>query len=227
MAKKPSQGRKKIAMAKIPKKNNLQVTFSKRRSGLFKKASELCTLCGVEIAIIVFSPAKKPFSFGHPDVESVLNRFLSRSSCLNPSSSQHAVESRRNANVHELNAELSQLMNQLESERKRGDVLEKKRIAGRKQCWWENPIEELGLQEMEQLKASMEELKKNVTRQTYQLMNEINSVANTASSNQYLVTNNGVRQNVDIFERKPSDIIASSSTNIPNVFSFGYGHGIF
>ncbi|KAF7127889.1 hypothetical protein RHSIM_Rhsim11G0149200 [Rhododendron simsii] len=52
MAKKPSMGRQKIKIAKIEIKNHLQVTFSKRRSGLFKKASELCTLCGVEIAIL-------------------------------------------------------------------------------------------------------------------------------------------------------------------------------
>ncbi|XP_060667191.1 agamous-like MADS-box protein AGL62 [Ziziphus jujuba] len=170
--------------------------------------------------MIVFSPAKKPFSFGHPNVQSVLNCFLSRNSnCLNPSSNHLVVESRRNANAHELNVELSQLMNQLESESKRGDALEKMRKVGRKQCWWENPIEELGLQEMEQLKASMEELKKNVTRQAYQLMNEINSVTNTDCS-EYFVMNNGVRQSVDIFERKSTVIISSSSTNIPNVFSF-------
>nr|XP_009768032.1 PREDICTED: agamous-like MADS-box protein AGL62 [Nicotiana sylvestris] len=54
------------------------ILISKRRSGLFKKASELCTLCGVEIAIIVYSPARKVFSFGHPNVESIVDRFLSR-----------------------------------------------------------------------------------------------------------------------------------------------------
>ncbi|KAH7518170.1 hypothetical protein FEM48_Zijuj09G0143300 [Ziziphus jujuba var. spinosa] len=158
------------------------------------KASELCTLCGVEIAIIVFLPAKKPFSFSHPNIQSILDRFLSRNSnCLNPSSNHLVVESCRNANAHELNVELSQLMNQLESKRKRGDVLEKMRKVGRKQCWWEKPIEELGLQEMEQLKASMEEQKKNVTREAYQLTNEINSITNSGCS-EYFVMNNGVRQ---------------------------------
>ncbi|XP_074361203.1 agamous-like MADS-box protein AGL61 [Apium graveolens] len=76
IAKKFSIGRQKIKIAKIERKNHLQVTFSKRRSGLFKKASELCTLCGVEIAIIVFSPAGKVFSFGHPNVEGIIDRFF-------------------------------------------------------------------------------------------------------------------------------------------------------
>ncbi|KAG5061429.1 Agamous-like MADS-box protein AGL62 [Glycine soja] len=33
---------------KMTNKSNLQVPFSKRRSGVLKKASELCTLCGAE-----------------------------------------------------------------------------------------------------------------------------------------------------------------------------------
>ncbi|CAN1769992.1 Agamous-like MADS-box protein AGL28 [Linum perenne] len=51
----------KMSIKKILNKSNLQVTFSKRRAGLFKKASELCTLCGVEITVIVFSPAGKAY----------------------------------------------------------------------------------------------------------------------------------------------------------------------
>ncbi|KAL7236351.1 hypothetical protein ACSBR1_019601 [Camellia fascicularis] len=43
--------------------------FSKRRSGLFKKASELSIPCGAEVGIIVFSPGKQAYSFGHPIVD--------------------------------------------------------------------------------------------------------------------------------------------------------------
>ncbi|KEH34709.1 MADS-box transcription factor family protein [Medicago truncatula] len=52
--------------------SNLQVTFSKRHSGLFKKASELCTLCGAYVTLIIFSPSEKVFSFGQPSVETVI-----------------------------------------------------------------------------------------------------------------------------------------------------------
>ncbi|EFH63300.1 predicted protein [Arabidopsis lyrata subsp. lyrata] len=61
-------GRRKIEIEKIKNQSNLQVTFSKRRSGLFKKASELRTLCDAEIAIIVFSPGGKVYSFRHPNM---------------------------------------------------------------------------------------------------------------------------------------------------------------
>lgn len=68
-------GRKKIPIEKMEKDANLQVTFSKRRQGLFKKASELCTLCNVGMGVIVFSPGQKVFSFGNPDVKFVIDNF--------------------------------------------------------------------------------------------------------------------------------------------------------
>ncbi|CAH9111540.1 unnamed protein product [Cuscuta europaea] len=41
--------------------------FSKRRTGLFKKASDLCRLFpGVKVAAVVFSPAGKPYVYGDP-----------------------------------------------------------------------------------------------------------------------------------------------------------------
>ncbi|KAL9317338.1 hypothetical protein ACSQ67_013855 [Phaseolus vulgaris] len=56
---KKSRGRQKIEMKKMSKESNLQVTFSKRRTGLFKKASELCTLCAADVALVVFSPERR------------------------------------------------------------------------------------------------------------------------------------------------------------------------
>ena len=40
-----------------------QVTFSKRRKGLFKKACELSTLCDADIALIVFSATGRLFEY--------------------------------------------------------------------------------------------------------------------------------------------------------------------
>ncbi|XP_062097560.1 agamous-like MADS-box protein AGL62 [Humulus lupulus] len=58
--------------------SNVFVSFSKRRKGLFQKASELCTKCGAQIAIVVLSPTGNPFSFGHPSVNEVLGHYLSQ-----------------------------------------------------------------------------------------------------------------------------------------------------
>ncbi|RVW76219.1 MADS-box protein flowering locus C [Vitis vinifera] len=56
-------GRRKIEIKKIESKDRLMVTFSKRRAGLFKKAQQLSQLSGATIAVLVFSPAGKPFTF--------------------------------------------------------------------------------------------------------------------------------------------------------------------
>ncbi|PWA52523.1 Dyskerin-like protein [Artemisia annua] len=74
--KKKSTGRQKIEIKKIEKNDTLQVTFSKRRAGLFKKASELCILTGAQIAIFVKSPANRMHVFGHPDANVLIERYL-------------------------------------------------------------------------------------------------------------------------------------------------------
>uniref|UniRef100_A0A7N0TVX2 MADS-box domain-containing protein n=1 Tax=Kalanchoe fedtschenkoi TaxID=63787 RepID=A0A7N0TVX2_KALFE len=73
---KKSKGRQKIEIKKILKPDQRQVTFSKRRTGLFKKAGELSVLCGAEIAIIVVSEGGKPYTFGSPNVDQVLERYV-------------------------------------------------------------------------------------------------------------------------------------------------------
>ena len=211
MVKKQSKGGQKIKIAKIPKKNCLQVTFSKRRFGLFKKASELCTLCGANVAIIVFSPAGKVFSFEHSDVKTIVDWFFMCNPLPEPNI-LHMINAHRNASVWELNMQLTQVLNQLEVEKNRGEILSQMRGASQNQCWWEAPINELSLLELEQLKVSMEELKKVVVRQGDKLLME-------ASNPSPFYMSNGSSTMVDHFEieRKPNEIHG-------NVHNFFYGH---
>ncbi|KAG7014799.1 MADS-box transcription factor 17, partial [Cucurbita argyrosperma subsp. argyrosperma] len=57
-------GRGKVVVERIENKVNRQVSFSKRRNGLLKKASELSVLCDVDVALIIFSSRGKLFEFG-------------------------------------------------------------------------------------------------------------------------------------------------------------------
>ncbi|KNA15436.1 hypothetical protein SOVF_098330 isoform A [Spinacia oleracea] len=56
-------GRRKIEMKRIEDKSSRQVTFSKRRSGLIKKARELSILCDVDVAVLVFSHRGRLYEF--------------------------------------------------------------------------------------------------------------------------------------------------------------------
>lgn len=55
--------REKIKIKKIDNVTARQVTFSKRRRGLIKKAEELSVLCDAEVALIIFSATGKLFEF--------------------------------------------------------------------------------------------------------------------------------------------------------------------
>lgn len=56
-------GRGRVELRRIENKINRQVTFSKRRAGLLKKAHEISVLCDAEVALIVFSHKGKLFEY--------------------------------------------------------------------------------------------------------------------------------------------------------------------
>ena len=62
--KKRKRGR--VELRRIEDRTSRQVRFSKRRSGLFKKAHELSVLCDAEVALVVFSPAGRLYEFASP-----------------------------------------------------------------------------------------------------------------------------------------------------------------
>ncbi|XP_022922526.1 MADS-box protein SVP-like isoform X1 [Cucurbita moschata] len=66
--------RQKIQIKKIDNIAARQVTFSKRRRGLFKKAHELATLCDADIALIVFSASGKLFDYSSSSMHELLGR---------------------------------------------------------------------------------------------------------------------------------------------------------
>ncbi|XP_028782129.1 MADS-box transcription factor 23-like isoform X2 [Neltuma alba] len=67
-------GRGKIAIKRIDNLTNRQVTFSKRRSGLLKKAKELAILCDAQVGVIVFSSTGKLHEYGSSSLKSIIDR---------------------------------------------------------------------------------------------------------------------------------------------------------
>ncbi|KDP35959.1 hypothetical protein JCGZ_09931 [Jatropha curcas] len=60
---KEKMGRGKIVIRRIDNSTSRQVTFSKRRSGLLKKARELSILCDAEVGVIIFSSTGKLYDY--------------------------------------------------------------------------------------------------------------------------------------------------------------------
>ncbi|KAL0739412.1 hypothetical protein Bca4012_015622 [Brassica carinata] len=68
-------GRGKIAIKRIDNSTSRQVTFSKRRNGLLKKAKELAILCDAEVGVIIFSSTGRLYDFSSSSMKSVIERY--------------------------------------------------------------------------------------------------------------------------------------------------------
>ena len=62
-------GRGKIVIRRIDNSTSRQVTFSKRRNGLLKKAEELAILCDAEVGVIIFSSTGRLYDFSNTRYE--------------------------------------------------------------------------------------------------------------------------------------------------------------
>ncbi|KAK4371949.1 hypothetical protein RND71_007333 [Anisodus tanguticus] len=63
--------RGKTQMRRIENATSRQVTFSKRRNGLLKKAFELSVLCDAEVGLVIFSPRGKLYEFASSRIGSI------------------------------------------------------------------------------------------------------------------------------------------------------------
>ncbi|XP_038986107.1 MADS-box transcription factor 27-like isoform X6 [Phoenix dactylifera] len=68
-------GRGKIVIRKIENSASRQVTFSKRRKGLLKKAKELAILCDAEVGFIIFSSTGRLYDFASSSMKSIIDRY--------------------------------------------------------------------------------------------------------------------------------------------------------
>ncbi|XP_023767093.1 truncated transcription factor CAULIFLOWER A isoform X1 [Lactuca sativa] len=86
-------GRGRVTLKRIENKINRQVTFSKRRSGLLKKAHEISVLCDADVGLIIFSTKGKLCEFASDAsnrMESILERY-----------ERHSYEERNNTTTDE------------------------------------------------------------------------------------------------------------------------------
>ncbi|KAL9231056.1 hypothetical protein vseg_006324 [Gypsophila vaccaria] len=67
--------RGKTQMKRIENDASRQVTFSKRRNGLLKKAFELSVLCDAEVALVIFSSSGKLYEFASSSAMQTIERY--------------------------------------------------------------------------------------------------------------------------------------------------------
>nr|BAU88527.1 GLOBOSA-like gene [Tricyrtis sp. Shinonome] len=74
-------GRGKIEIKRIENSTNRQVTFSKRRNGIIKKAREISVLCEAQVSVVIFSSSGKMSEYCSPSttLSKVLERYQQNS----------------------------------------------------------------------------------------------------------------------------------------------------
>ncbi|CBI20107.3 unnamed protein product, partial [Vitis vinifera] len=71
---------RKIEMRKIENTTRRQITFSKRKSSLIRKANEISILCDVDVALLTYSPSGRLNKFCNRDrMEDVIKSYINLS----------------------------------------------------------------------------------------------------------------------------------------------------
>ncbi|XP_073125186.1 MADS-box protein SVP [Henckelia pumila] len=151
--------REKIKIKKIDNATARQVTFSKRRRGLFKKAEELSVLCDADVALIIFSSTGKLFEYASSSMKEILERHNLHSKNLDkleqPCLELQLVE---DTNYTRLNKEVAEKSYQLR--RMRGEELQG-----------------LSVEELQQLEKSLEAgLVRVMEKKEEKILKEINEL---------------------------------------------------
>ncbi|KAJ9166476.1 hypothetical protein P3X46_021224 [Hevea brasiliensis] len=105
--------REKIKIKKIDNITARQVTFSKRRRGLFKKAEELSVLCDADVALIIFSATGKLFEYCSSSMKDIIARHNLHSNKLDKLDRPSLELELQNSNHEQLSKEVAEKTHQL------------------------------------------------------------------------------------------------------------------
>ncbi|GFP81641.1 agamous-like mads-box protein agl61 [Phtheirospermum japonicum] len=173
MAGRQSRGRQRIPMRLIESQDDLYATFSKRRRGLYKKASEISTLCDADVGLIIFSPTNNPFSFWHPTLESVIGRYRNPNQPLDDHT--RFVEANTRDTIQYCNMRLDEVLDEKEGMKERVKMLNEANMTREKGWWEQTSIEDLNKEQVKEWKAQFEDCNAKVKRRIEELRNGASS----------------------------------------------------
>ncbi|PNT75875.1 hypothetical protein BRADI_1g39927v3, partial [Brachypodium distachyon] len=163
---KKTAGKRSIRIQRIENKESRLVTFSKRKSGLWKKGSEIAVLCHVRVALLAFSEAGKVFAFGSPSVDAVLGDATGVAPA-DDGAEWEAVEAlyrETEGKIKEVAAESSQ-MDAV------GEKVRQAQAGAGKRFWFEVDVEALRAEELPVFAMALQRLRYNVGRRIESCLN--------------------------------------------------------
>lgn len=109
-------GRKKIEIKFIQDRLTRQKTELKRRIGIFSKADALAKLCNVQVAVLLMSSNGRPYVFGSPCFNSVIERHK------NPNQQRSETSPPLQTRIIESRAKLDELKEELKHQKEHENV---------------------------------------------------------------------------------------------------------
>lgn len=143
-------------MKRIENSTSRQVTFSKRRNGLKKKAYELSVLCDAEIAFIVFSHKGTLFEFASSNMQKIIERYGER-----------ATETTMVDNSTQLQHNMEHLKHETANMAEKIEILEvsKRKLMGK-------GLGSCSMDELQEIDSQLERSLKNIRARKDQLFRE-------------------------------------------------------
>uniref|UniRef100_A0A1D1Z2W4 MADS-box protein SVP n=1 Tax=Anthurium amnicola TaxID=1678845 RepID=A0A1D1Z2W4_9ARAE len=155
--------REKIKIRKIDNITARQVTFSKRRRGLFKKAQELAILCDADVGLMVFSSTGKLFDYSSTSMKDIIEKHNIQTNNIRTPDQPSPELQLENCNHASLNKEITETRHQL------------RQLRG-------EDIQGLTLEELQQLEKTLETgLCRVLERKSQQIVDEINGLQKKGS----------------------------------------------
>ncbi|KAG8390285.1 hypothetical protein BUALT_Bualt01G0067700 [Buddleja alternifolia] len=155
--------RGKVQLKRIENTTSRQVTFSKRRNGLLKKAYELSVLCDAEVALIIFSQKGRLSEFSSSNTQKTIERYL-----------EHANQG-RNANIEvEQHMQCSDNLFYLQHLKHEAAYIAKKieLLENSRRKLLGHDIEECSVEEVQEIENQLERSLKNIRERKTQLFKE-------------------------------------------------------
>ncbi|XP_027189143.1 agamous-like MADS-box protein AGL62 [Cicer arietinum] len=158
----PNNRKRKFENKKVEdEEHKSQLSFTKRKLGLFNKVTELSVLCHAKTALIITSKDKKLYACGYPNVDTVLRHFLEGQQ--NPIDGEKQMMQKEEETVENLRVEYEVLQDQLKEEKKNLQVVtEAQKNSACIPSWWDDSIDDMSLESLQLFKTSLENLKLNL-----------------------------------------------------------------
>lgn len=160
-------GRKKTVIRWIEQDDAPHVWFSNGRMGFFSKASNLAVLTVDQVAALTSSPGGNAFSFDHPSIDPVVERFLVGESA--GASATEEVSAGEDQKLEKLHQEFNELRKELVEVKKRTEreeVTVKEPIA----AWVDPNVRDMGDKDMAAFFAALMQVKDIASERANQVL---------------------------------------------------------